>query len=217
MRLHREAQVTWHTESRRALGAKRIARATLVATAATAAVASIGAAQAPTAPPDTSKGYRPPTIVLVQPIAQNGIPADRPVVVFRFAQGEAEDPIDATSLRVWVDGDDRSSSFQLANGAAWGSLSSRLTSGDSATGGATSAMISPGVHLVIARVCSTRGVCGEARAPVTVLPAVDAPAAAAASDSVKAAASPQSATIKRSLAKKILDALLGGARKLLAP
>lgn len=205
---------------RRACGAERIARATRLAAAATGvsvAATAVAAAQSPTAPADLAKGYRSPTIALVQPAPANGIPADRPVVVFRFAQGEPDDPIDATTLRVWVDGEDRSRSFQLANGEAWGSLATRLTSGDSAAGGAASAPPAPGVHLVVARLCSTRGVCGEARAPVTVLPAVDGAVAAAATDSARAIGAGQSAAVKKSIRRKILDALLGGARKLLAP
>lgn len=205
---------------RRACGAERIARATRVAAAATSvsvAATAVAAAQSPTAPADTVKGYRSPTIVLVQPAPANGIPADRPVVVFRFAQGEPDDPIDATSLRVWVDGEDQSRSFQLANGEAWGSLSSRLTSGDSAAGDAASSLLAPGVHLVVARLCSTRGVCGEARAPVTVLPAVDGPAAPAVSPATDSARAGSPGAAKKSIGRKILDALLGGARKLLAP
>lgn len=208
----------WFTEFQRAFGARRIARAAVVAAAAST-VTAVAAAQVPTAPADTAKSYRSPSIILVQPAPERGIPADRPVVVFRFAQWEADDPVDATSLRVWVDGEDRSRSFQLANGEARGSLASRLTSGDSATTAGNPALVTPGVRLVVARLCSTRGVCGEARAPVTVLPAVDAAGALvrAATDSAKAIAVGPGAAVKKSIGKKILDALLGGVRKLLAP
>ena len=205
-------------ESQHALAVRRIARATMAAMAVMIATAATSAAaQAPT---DTSRSYRPPTIALVLPPSGGSVPADRPVVVFRFAQGEPEDPIDATSLRVWVDGEERSRSFQLANGEAWGSLSSRLASGDSAARGASATVLAPGVHLLVARLCSTRGVCGEARAPVTVLPAAEATvptAAGAASDSTRASATGPGAAAGKSFGRKVLDALLGGARKLLAP
>src|SRR5690349_18729997 len=45
--------------------------------------------------------YRPPAIALVQPLlppaGTGSVPRDRPAVVFRFAAGEPDDPLDARS------------------------------------------------------------------------------------------------------------------------
>src|SRR5437867_7614789 len=57
--------------------------------------------------------YRPPTIVLAAPLAGASIPADKPVIVLRFASGESADAIDPSSLRMSVDGEDRTPLLQL--------------------------------------------------------------------------------------------------------
>jgi hypothetical protein len=44
--------------------------------------------------PVGSGGYRAPSVVLAYPERHAALPADKPVVVLRFAQGEAGDPID---------------------------------------------------------------------------------------------------------------------------
>jgi hypothetical protein len=59
----------------------------------------LGAQQPPASPPATNApvlaAYRAPTIALVQPPAGGSVPQDKPVVVFRFAAGEPDDPIDS--------------------------------------------------------------------------------------------------------------------------
>ena len=39
------------------------------------------------------------------------VPSDRPLVVFRFASSEPDDPVDPGSFRVVVDGADRTALF----------------------------------------------------------------------------------------------------------
>lgn len=101
--------------------------------------------------------YRSPVIALVQPASGGAIPHDKPVVVFRFAQGEPNDGIDAKSLTVTVDGIDVTAAFQLAGSDAWGSLA-----------GAGASALDVGVHQVIARICSARGACGTVSAAVMI-------------------------------------------------
>jgi hypothetical protein len=100
--------------------------------------------------------YRPPALALVQPAAGGSIPQDRPVVVFRFASGEATDPIDAGSFAVIVDGQSRSALFQVTAGEAWGPIFPTEES-------------RAGSHQVTARICSTRGACSETSATVVVV------------------------------------------------
>lgn len=102
--------------------------------------------------------YRTPVIALVQPTSGGAIPRDKPVVVFRLAQGEPSDGIDAKSLTVTVDGIDVTPAFQLAGNDAWGSLA----------GAASASPLDVGVHQVIARICSARGACGSVSAAVTI-------------------------------------------------
>ena len=77
---------------------------------------------------------------------------------------------------------------------------------------AAEALITPGVHLLHARVCSMRGVCGIFDAAVTVIP-VDAatPSAASAPDSSAQHQSPIS------LIRLLLELVLAIARKLITP
>lgn len=143
------------------------------------------------APPQVSP-YRRPVITLVQPGLGVSVPNDRPVVVFRFLPGEPLDPIDATSLRVSVNGSDRTSLFQATAAEAWGPLGP-LNDGAPA--------IVEGPHDVIARICSVRGACSEVAATVHVA------ASRATGNDVKPSEG------RRSL----VDVLIEAARKLLRP
>jgi hypothetical protein len=150
--------------------------------------------------PITLAPYRAPVIALVQPALSNGagsVPQDRPVVVFRFAAGEADDPLDVRSFVIAVDGADRTALFQTTAAQAWGPLASaeQLTRGE----------LPAGVHRVVARICSTRGACSVAEAQLLVIPGVVSETAAASQ-----AASPS----KR---QRLLGAVLGAARRLLVP
>jgi hypothetical protein len=143
------------------------------------------AGSAPAAP----SAYRPPALALVQPAAGGSIPQDRPVVVFRFAPGEAADPIDAGSFAVIVDGQSRNALFQVTAGEAWGPIFPTKSGAESVAGS----------HQVTARICSTRGACSETSATVVVVGS--------------SAATENAAGRKRSL----VDVLLSVARKLLVP
>jgi hypothetical protein len=87
------------------------------------------------------------------------IPADRPLVVFRFASSEADDPVDPGSFRAVVDGTDRTALFRLTIGEAWGMLADSTS---------TSAVAAPGPHAVSARICSARGACARLDATLLV-------------------------------------------------
>lgn len=102
---------------------------------------------APQAPPVAGAPYRAPMIALVQPANGGTLPQDKPVVVFRFSQGEAADPIDAGSLAVTVDGRDRTSLFRVTAAEAWGPIADDAPP------------LAAGPHQVTARICSTRGAC----------------------------------------------------------
>lgn len=160
-------------------------------------------AQQPNGPP--APVYHPPVIVLAAPSSGETVPADKPVVVLRFAAGEATDAVDPSSFRAIVDGRDQTRLFQLGSGEAWGPLARDTLS-------QASSAIAPGVHLLHVRLCSVRGVCAALDAPVTVIPVESAvsPATVAAADS---AAQHRG----RSVLQRLLDFALAGARKLLAP
>lgn len=111
-------------------------------------------AQQPPPPP-----YRSPTIALVHPAQTGTVPRDRPVIVFRFAPGESDDPIDARSFAVTVDGVDRSARFQVASHEAWGSMAGAPE---------TDSTLDTGPHAVAARICSVRGSCATTAATVIV-------------------------------------------------
>jgi hypothetical protein len=146
--------------------------------------------------------YHAPVIALVQPPAGGSVPQDKPVVVFRFAQGEVTDPIDAASFRVFVDGEDRTALFQVSATEAWGPLTASANAAAcTAATGAPSAL-SPGVHQLEARICSGRGTCATTAASVTVLPTAAAPPAAAPQADRK---------------QKLIDLILTAAKKLLVP
>jgi hypothetical protein len=155
-------------------------------------VMPLEAQQAPSAAPSLP-AYRPPALALVQPAAGGSLPDDKPVIVFRFAPGEANDPIDAQSFAVTVDGTDRTARFQVTAGEAWGTLAE---SGESSA--------SPGTHQLSARICSARGACSEVSATVAVI------------ESASASPSPAegSANARR---RKVVDAVVAVLRKLLEP
>ena len=151
----------------------------------------------PTTVPPALALYRTPVIALVQPAAGGTVPQDKPVVVFRFAQGEANDAIDAKSFFVTIDGVEVTPAFQIAGGDAWGSLAG--TAGARPVGSLT-----VGVHEVTARICSERGACGTATAAVTIL----------ALPQISAAGPSTHATSKRG---RIVDLIIRASKKLLLP
>lgn len=132
--------------------------------------------------------YRTPVIALVQPGSGSAVPQDKPVVVFRFAQGEPDDAIDAKSFTVSVGGVDVTPGFQVVGSEAWGSLVRTA-----------SEPLAAGIHQVIARICSARGACGSVSAAVTIAAAtIGGPTAA-----------------PKSGHARVLDFVLTTARKLL--
>jgi hypothetical protein len=161
-------------------------RAATVAACCALCAAAAGAQQ-----PAVLAPYRAPAIALVQPPGGGTVPQDKPVVVFRFAQGEPDDPIDVASFGITVDGQGRTTLFQLSAGEAWGPLAS----------GDRGISIAPGAHQIAARICSLRGACGEMSAVVTVTAPATTTAEKARADR------------KRTL----LDLVLAAARKLLSP
>jgi hypothetical protein len=114
----------------------------------------------------TTRQYRAPAVVLAYPERGAALPADRAVVLFRFAPREPGDDIDVTSFKATVDGVDRTSRFRVTGDEAWGTL------GDSVRGGGRSIekRLTPGPHTVSARVCTERGVCGASSTVVDVRP-----------------------------------------------
>jgi hypothetical protein len=121
------------------------------------------------------------------------LPQDRAVLIFRFAPGEASDPLDASSFAVLVNGATRSALFQVAGSEAWGPLSDpHVTS-----------TLAPGAYQVTARICSSKGACGTTSATVTV----------ASSGGTPAGAPEQGASRKQ----RLIDLLLAGARRLVGP
>jgi hypothetical protein len=137
--------------------------------------------------------YRPPALALVQPAAGGSVPQDRPVIVFRFAPGEPNDPIDASTFAVTVDGKNRSSLFQVSSAEAWGPIAPSHDKSEPAP--------SAGAHRVTARICSIRGACSETATTVVAVPS--------------SAVAPEARVADRR--RSILDALLTAARKLLEP
>ena len=152
------------------------------------------AAQTPVVPVP----YRAPTIAMVQPVNGGTVPRDKPIVVFRFARGEAADPVDVGTFAVIVNGIDRTPHFQVTAEEAWGALTRPLTA-DSA--------IALGTHALAARICSVRGACAETASSVV---AVDAPTMTAAAAQ---AAKPQT----RSTRTRVIELVLDAVRKLIVP
>lgn len=177
--------------------ARAARRRWLTAAAGLLAVASIarsGVAQQPaTAPAAAGAEYRGPTLTMVQPAPGAAVPVDRPIIVFRFVPGFPADPVDARSFAVVVDGESRSTLFQVTATEAWGPIVSPVEGGPPA--GAT------GAHRISARICSVRGACSEVAATVNVAQSATAGVAHTATDR------------KRS----VIDLLLAAARKLLEP
>lgn len=155
--------------------------------AQTATVPTLGA---PTIAP-----YRLPAIALVQPQDGGAVYQDRPVVILRFTQGEATDPLDASSFSIEVDGSNQTKLFQTSSSEAWGPLA-RVASGDPP--------LAAGVHHISARICSSRGVCAMAQATVSVIRAATFVAAGA-------------PAAGRTLHQRLLDAALNAARRILIP
>jgi hypothetical protein len=147
--------VTWIPRSQDAPRGARRCLATSISLSALL-VASSASAQAAASPPV------PPQLRLMQPQHGATIPSDRATVFYRYAPGDATDPVDDGSFQVWVDGIERTTGFRIGNGEAWGTL------------GAGKAL-SPGAHLVIARVCSVRGICAAANDVVIAVPTAAAP------------------------------------------
>ena len=170
--------------------------------------------QQPPTPPVPA--YHPPILVLAAPMAGGSVPADKPVIVLRFTAGEPTDAIDPSSLRMSVDGEDRSSLLQLGSGEAWGPLAGDSAMGSPPRGGVSQGepAITPGVHLLHVRLCSARGVCSTLDAPVTVAPPEIAPTSAHTSTPADSSAQKR---IHQSALRKALDLVIAGARKLLAP
>jgi hypothetical protein len=153
-------------------------------------------------------GYRLPTIVLVQPAGAATLQRDRPTIVFRFAAGEPNDPIDLASFAVTVDGRDRTRFFQVTGVEAWGSLASDAS-------GQSDSSLALGTHQISARICSARGACGVIVSSLTVVPSQVASqpplptAEGAAADSAGSSAS--------SGRRRVIDAIIAALRKLLSP
>lgn len=135
-------------------GTAVLAMASAACIAASSARAQVAAVPAPISP------LPAPSIELVHPAPGSTIPSDRPTVFFRYGPGVASDPIEDGSFQLWVDGIERSSGFRVGNGEAWGVASDRP--------------LTPGAHLVIARVCSVRGVCAAANNIVVAVPTAPA-------------------------------------------
>ena len=110
--------------------------------------------------------YHAPTIVLAHPEPSTALPADKAVVLFRFAPREADDPIDVTSFKATVDGVDRTDRFRVSSTEAWGTLGDSVAAADASP----TSRITTGPHTLGARVCSVRGACGALTVVVDVRP-----------------------------------------------
>ena len=148
--------------------------------------------------PNVPAPYRAPTIAMVQPVNGGTVPRDKPIVVFRFARGEAADPVDVGTFAVTVNGVDRTPLFQVTAEEAWGALT-RLMSSDS--------VIALGPHSLAARICSVRGACAETASRVV---AVDAPTVTAASASTPVEPA-------KSTRARVIELVLDAVRKLIVP
>jgi hypothetical protein len=152
--------VTWKCYSvRRSLTSERTRIGALIGTIGIASLAPLPCASQQAS---ASAGPHAPKLVLVQPPAGTSMPSDRPTVFYRYSSGEPTDPVDDASFQLWMDGVERTSGFRIGNGEAWGSL-------------ATTRPLSPGAHLVVARVCSVRGICAAANDVVIAVPTAAAP------------------------------------------
>jgi hypothetical protein len=145
----------------------------------------------PSAPPAPLPAYRAPSIIVAAPADGTPLPEDKPVAVLRFMSVEPTDPIDALSFSVAIDGKDRTALFQATQGEAWGPLAG---SGET---------LAAGQHELAARICTSHGECGTAKATVTVVASASGLQVTAA----KAAEAKQKKT-------KILDAVVQAVRVL---
>jgi len=169
-----------HVARRTAHGAIRCIAAAVSLHAASAAKVAAQQVPAAAAPAVSLMPYRAPSIALVQPGPGATVPLDRPVIVLRFAQGEASDPLDLATMRVTVDGRDRTRLFQVTPAEAWGPLA------------AQGEFLAQGEHTVAARICSSRGACASLVTALAVvapshglqMPAANAPAAMSSTGSV---------------------------------
>ena len=127
-----------------------------------------------------------PRIVLAHPRPGVSVPRSSATVLFRYAAGEASDPIDLRTFAVFVDDVDRTAHFRVTADAAWGTIVDADGNGLKA-------------HSVRARICSIRGVCAEVGANVVVV-----------GDAV-----PQAAKLRRTRREKFIDLFLEAARRLL--
>ena len=114
--------------------------------------------------PPGARSYRAPVVALAYPERGASLPADKPVVLLRFAVREADDPIDPASFKATIDGVDRTSHFRVSGTEAWGTLGDTTASPAAVFPGP----VLPGPHTLAARICSVRGVCGSTTAVIDV-------------------------------------------------
>jgi len=165
--------------------------------AALVAFTSAARAQAPASgAPVIGSSPRRPSIQLVQPAPGADIPTDRSTVSYRYVPGEATDPIDDSSFQLWIDGVERTQGFRVGNGEAWGTLGAAR-------------QLSPGAHLVIARVCSVRGICAAANDVIVAVPTAATPPDDAASTLAKQRAGGDSVRVRKHNHWKQPQTLLG--------
>lgn len=129
-----------------------------------------------------------PRIMLAHPRPGMSVPRSSATVLFRYAAGEASDPVDLRTFTVFVDDVDRTSHFRVTADAAWGTIVDADGNGLKA-------------HSVRARICSIRGVCAEVSANVVVV-----------GESVS-----QATKLRRTRREKLVDLFLEAARRLLRP
>ena len=110
--------------------------------------------------------YRVPAFVLAYPDRDAPLPADRPVVLLRFAPREADDPIDVASFRATADGVDRTRGFRATSTEAWGTLADSAAN----AGVSSPAPVTAGPHTLAVRICTARGACGSFSAVIDVRP-----------------------------------------------
>jgi len=134
--------------------------------------------------------YRPPRIALVQPAHGQSLQQDRPVVVIRFAAGEAGDPIDVRSFAISVDAKDKTDLFGVSATEAWGAIAS------------VPSELPVGNHEVAVRICSARGACSSTTSTVTISKPLVAPADTASTKGI-------------SKKRRMVDALLSALRTLI--
>jgi hypothetical protein len=138
----------------RCIGVEPLMRVATLVAAIVALAATAHDARAQTA---ALPEYHAPTILIAAPAAGTALPEDRPVAVLRFVSTEPTDPIDALSFSIAVDGKDKTGLFQATQGEAWGPLVE------------PNETLASGQHELVARICTSHGACGIAKATVTVV------------------------------------------------